>query len=327
MRAMLLRQQGQPLEAATLPDPTPGHGEVSIRIEACGVCRTDLHVVDGDLHQPNLPLVPGHEIVGRVEALGAGVDSLRIGQRVGVGWLGHTCGRCEYCEENRENLCDAPGFTGYTRNGGFAELTVAEARYAYPLPDGVAAEALAPWLCAGLIGWRSLVMAGEGRRLGIYGFGAAGHLILQVARWQGREAHVFTRPGDAAAQAFALSLGAASASDSDAPPPTPLDAAIIYAPVGDLVPVALRAVRKGGRVVCAGIHMSDIPSFPYRWLWEERRLVSVANLTRRDALDFLALAPRVGLEAQVTTYPLERANEALSDLRDGRLIGAAVLAP
>lgn len=327
MRAMLLRHQGHPLEAATLPDPAPGPGEVLIRVGACGVCRTDLHVVDGDLSSPTLPLVPGHEIVGRVLALGDGVDSLKVGQRVGVGWLGHTCQQCEYCADGRENLCDHPGFTGYTRNGGFAELALAEARFTYPLPDTGDDAEVAPLLCAGLIGWRSLVMAGAGHRLGIYGFGAAGHLILQVARWQGREVHAFTRAHDHAAQALALSLGAISVGASDQPSPVPLDAALIFAPVGELVPVALRSVRKGGRVVCAGIHMSDIPSFPYRWLWEERQLLSVANLTRQDAHDFLARVPTMGLHAQVTRYPLAHANQALSDLRDGRLIGAAVLIP
>ncbi|MCD7098292.1 zinc-dependent alcohol dehydrogenase family protein [Stenotrophomonas sp. MMGLT7] len=327
MKAMLLRQQGQPLEAAELPDPTPGPGEVLIEVAACGVCRTDLHVVDGDLHHPRLPLVPGHEIVGHVKALGEGVDTFQVGQRVGVGWLGHTCGHCEYCLEGRENLCDAPGFTGYTRNGGFAELTVAEARYTYPMPEGGDDAEMAPLLCAGLIGWRSLVISGEGKRLGFYGFGAAAHLIAQVARWQGRQVHAFTRPGDAAAQAFALSLGATSAGPSDVPSPQPLDAAIIFAPVGDLVPTALQSVRKGGRVVCAGIYMSDIPSFPYSLLWEERQLVSVANLTRKDAHDFLALVPEVGLRAKVTRYPLAQANQALADLREGRLTGAAVLVP
>lgn len=327
MKAMLLRQQGQPLEAAELPDPTPGPGEVLIEVAACGVCRTDLHVVDGDLHHPRLPLVPGHEIVGQVKALGEGVDTFQVGQRVGVGWLGHTCGHCEYCLEGRENLCDAPGFTGYTRNGGFAELTVAEARYTYPMPEGGDDAEMAPLLCAGLIGWRSLVIAGEGKRLGFYGFGAAAHLIAQVARWQGRQVHAFTRPGDAAAQAFALSLGATSAGPSDVPSPQPLDAAIIFAPVGNLVPTALQSVRKGGRVVCAGIYMSDIPSFPYSLLWEERQLVSVANLTRKDAHDFLALVPEVGLRAKVTRYPLAQANQALADLREGRLTGAAVLVP
>lgn len=324
---MLLRQQGQPLEAVEVPDPIPGPGEVRIRVGACGVCRTDLHVVDGDLHHPGLPLVPGHEIVGHVDALGPGVDTLAIGQRVGVGWLGHSCGHCDYCLEQRENLCDSPGFTGYTRNGGFAELAVAEARYTYPLPDGDDDAAFAPMLCAGLIGWRALVIAGDGRRLGLYGFGAAAHLILQVALQQGRRVHAFTRPGDAAAQRFALSLGATSAGPSDQPAPEPLDAALIFAPVGELVPLALRSLRKGGRVVCAGIHMSDIPSFPYAILWGERQVVSVANLTRKDAEDFLPQVPELGLHATVTRYPLEQANQALSDLREGRLVGAAVLVP
>lgn len=327
MKAMLLRRQGTPLEPVELPDPVPGPGEVLIQVGACGVCRTDLHVVDGDLHHPNLPLVPGHEIVGRIKALGAGVDTLRIGQRVGVGWLGHTCGHCQYCLEGRENLCDAPGFTGYTRNGGFAQLTVAEARYTYPMPeDGDDAE-MAPLLCAGLIGWRSLVIAGEGKRVGLYGFGAAAHLIAQVLHWQGREFYAFVRPGAEASAAFARSLGAADVEPSDRPSKHALDAAIIYAPVGPLVPVALRSVRKGARVVCAGIYMSDIPSFPYSILWEERQLVSVANLTRKDALDFLAIVPKAGLRAKVTRYPLEQANQALDDLRSGRLTGAAVLIP
>lgn len=324
---MLLRHQGRPLEAADWPDPVPGPGEVLIRVGACGVCRTDLHVIDGDLRHPLLPLIPGHEIVGRVQALGTDVASLRVGQRVGVGWLGHTCQHCEYCAEGRENLCDQPGFTGYSRHGGYAELAVAEARYTYPLPEAGGDAELAPMLCAGLIGWRALAMAGSGRRLGLYGFGAAGHLILQAARHQGREVHVFTRPGDATAQRFALSLGAASAGPSEQPSPRPLDAALIFAPVGELVPLALRAVRKGGRVVCAGIHMSDIPAFPYAWLWEERQIVSVANLTRQDAEDFLPRVPQMGLHATIVRYPLAQANQALDDLRAGRLSGAAVLVP
>lgn len=327
MRAMVLTQAGQPLRPVDFPDPEPGEGEVRIRISACGVCRTDLHVVDGELTHPRLPLVPGHEIVGVIDKAGAGVSHLRIGQRVGVGWLGHTCQHCAYCREGRENLCDDPLFTGYTRNGGFATHAIADARFTYPLGSvGTDAQA-APLLCAGLIGWRSLMMAGEGRRLGIYGFGAAGHIILQVARWQGREIFVFTRPGDQDAQDFARSLGAVWAGGSDEMPPERLDAALIYAPVGALVPAALKAVRKGGRVVCGGIHMSDIPSFPYRWLWEERQILSVANLTRRDAEEFLSLAPEIGIVAHVTTYPLEEANAALDDLRSGRLQGAAILIP
>ena len=327
MRAMLLDLPGTPLRAAELPDPEPGPGEVRIRVSACGVCRTDLHVVDGDLPPGPLPIVPGHEIVGRIDRLGDGVADFAVGQRVGVGWLGRTCRRCPYCREGRENLCNDPLFTGYTRHGGYATLAVADARYAFPLGEDGDDAATAPLLCAGLIGWRSLQMAGDGRRLGIYGFGAAGHIILQVARWQGREVHVFTRPGDDASQAFARSLGAAWAGPSDAAPPEPLDAAILYAPVGALVPAALRAVRKGGRVVCAGIHMSDIPAFPYRWLWEEREIRSVANLTRADATGFLAVAPGVGIRTRVTEYPLAAANAALDDLRSGRLQGAAVLRP
>ena len=327
MHAMQLSRPGGRLEPVERPDPLPGPGELGIRVVACGVCRTDLHVVDGDLPEPAMPIIPGHEIVGVVDRVGPGVDPARLGERVGVGWLGRACGACPYCREDRENLCDAPLFTGYTRDGGFASHTIADARYAYPLGSLGDDAAVAPLLCAGLIGWRSLKLAGEGRRLGLYGFGAAGHIILQVARWQGREVFAFTKPGDVAAQDFARSLGAAWAGSSEEAPPEPLDAAILYAPVGALVPQALKAVRKGGRVVCAGIHMSDIPSFPYRWLWEERHILSVANLTRADAAEFLALAPRVGIVPHVTTYPLAAANAALDDLRAGRLTGAAVLRP
>nr|WP_246463226.1 zinc-dependent alcohol dehydrogenase family protein [Nitrospirillum iridis] len=316
------------LTEMALPDPEPGAGEVRIAVRACGVCRTDLHMIDGELPPGGLPRIPGHEIVGVVDRVGEGVSDLGVGQRVGVGWLGHSCQRCPYCVSGHENLCDAPGFTGYTRDGGFATHMVAEARYVYPL-DGIDLDdaTVAPLLCAGLIGWRSLVMAGPHRKLGIYGFGAAGHIILQVACWQGAEVFVFTRPDDLAAQEFALSLGAVWAGSSDEPAPEPLDAAIIYAPVGALVPAALGAVRKGGRVVCAGIHMSDIPSFPYDLLWGERQLVSVANLTRADALDFLDIVPVAGVRPQVTTYPLTQANQAVADLRAGRVQGAAVLVP
>jgi propanol-preferring alcohol dehydrogenase len=324
---MVLRRPGERLELSELPEPEPGPGEVRLRVLACGVCRTDLHVVDGELPEPKLPLIPGHEIVGVVEALGPGVTALRIGQRVGVGWLARACHRCAYCLSCRENLCDEPLFTGYTRDGGYATKAIVDAGYAYRLGGQGEDASLAPLLCAGLIGWRSLSIAGEGDALGIYGFGAAGHIVLQAARWQGRRVHVFTRPGDEQGQRFALSLGAASACGSDEAPPEPLDAAIIYAPAGELVPAALKAVRKGGRVVCAGIHMSDIPSFPYRILWEERQLVSVANLTRKDAVEFLKIAPEASIETHVTVYPLEQANRALDDLRAGRLQGAAVLAP
>jgi propanol-preferring alcohol dehydrogenase len=327
MHAMLLRQIGRPLELEERPDPAPGPGEVRLRVSACAVCRTDLHVVDGDLINPKLPLIPGHEIVGEVEALGPGVESLALGMRVGVPWLGRTCGACSYCAEGRENLCDDPQFTGYTRDGGFATHAIADAAYCFPMPDASDAVAAAPLLCAGLIGWRSLTMAGEGRRVGLYGFGAAAHIIAQVLVWQGREVFAFTRRGDTAAQDLARSLGAAWAGGSDETPPLPLDCAIIFAPVGDLVPLALRVVRKGGRVVCGGIHMSDIPRFPYRILWGERQLVSVANLTRKDAVDFLAIAPKVGIRTHTRSYPLTAANDALSDLRDGRLQGAAVLVP
>ncbi|HUI98500.1 MAG TPA: zinc-dependent alcohol dehydrogenase family protein [Xanthobacteraceae bacterium] len=327
MRAMVFEQPGTPLVMRERPLPVPGPGEVLVEIAACGVCRTDLHVVDGDLPDIRFPIVPGHEIVGRVAATGAGVADLGEGRRVGVPWLGATCGICPYCRDGRENLCDAPVFTGYTRDGGYATHAVADARYCFALPEAGDAAALAPLLCAGLIGWRSYRMAGEGAALGIYGFGAAAHILAQVAAWQGRRVHAFTRAGDIAAQAFARSLGAVWAGGSDEMPPEPLDAAIIFAPVGALVPAALRAVKKGGRVVCGGIHMSDIPSFPYRILWEERQVVSVANLTRADAHEFLAIAPQAGVQTEVVRYPLARANDALADLRSGRLQGAAVLIP
>lgn len=327
MRAMLLEQVGRPLRLRELPVPQPGPAELRVRVAACGVCRTDLHVVDGELPAVPLPVIPGHEIVGYVDALGAGVEGFALGQRVGVPWLGHTCGHCQPCARDQENLCDAPQFTGYTRPGGYAEYVVADARFTFALGEAGDDAELAPLLCAGLIGWRSLVKAGDGRRLGLYGFGAAAHIVLQVARWQGREVYAFSRPGDHAAEAFARSLGAVWAGPSDQAPPQPLDAAIIYAPAGELVPAALRAVRKGGRVVCAGIHMSDIPSFPYSILWGERELVSVANLTRRDGLEFFPVAARAGVRTEVQRYPLEQANQALDDLRHGRFQGAAVLVP
>jgi alcohol dehydrogenase, propanol-preferring len=326
MRAMVLRRLGERLAMEERPEPQPGPGQIRIRIEACGVCRTDLHVVDGELPDPKLPIVPGHEIVGRVEAAGEGVD-LKIGARVGIAWLAHTDGTCPYCKAERENLCDHPLFTGYTRDGGYATHTIAEAAFVFPLTDDLDPVATAPLLCAGLIGWRSLKMAGDGRTVGIYGFGAAAHIISQVCRWQGRRVFAFTRPGDAAGQAFARSMGAEWAGGSDEEPPEPLDAAILFAPVGGLVPSALAAVRKGGRVVCGGIHMSDIPSFPYRLLWEERSVASVANLTRADGREFLALATEAKVRTTTTPYPLAKANEALDDLRKGRLEGAAVLTP
>lgn len=326
-RAMVLHPGARRLRDERVALPPPGPGQVLIDVEACGVCRTDLHVVDGDLPDPVLPLIPGHEIVGRVLECGPGGDGLAPGERVGVPWLGRTCGACPYCRDGRENLCDDPGFTGYTLNGGFAERCVADARYVFPLPADGDPVALAPLLCAGLIGYRSLRMAGEGRRLGLYGFGAAAHILAQVAAWQGREVHAFTRPGDAAAQAFARRTGVTWAGGSDEAPPVPLDAAILFAPVGALVPAALRAVRKGGRVVCGGIHMSDIPSFPYADLWGERQVVSVANLTRRDGEDFFPLAEEAGVRTTTTAYSLSRANDALDDLRAGRVEGAAVLVP
>lgn len=327
MRAMVLDRPKTPLVLRERPVPQPAAGEILIEVAACGVCRTDLHVVDGELPHPKLPIVPGHEIVGRVAALGSGVTSFALGACVGVPWLGAACGVCPYCRSGRENLCDAPVFTGYTRDGGYATHTLANARFCFPLPDAFDAAEMAPLLCAGLIGWRSYRMAGEGEALGLYGFGAAAHILAQVAVWQGRRVYAFTRSGDAAAQDFARSLGAVWAGGSDEMPPEPLDAAIIFAPVGALVPAALATVKKGGRVVCGGIHMSDIPSFPYRLLWEERQLLSVANLTRRDAYEFLAIAPRAGIKMQVTRYPLEQANTALGDLRHGRFEGAAVLIP
>ena len=327
MRAMVLSRPGMPLELVERPDPEPGPGQAVLKVLACGVCRTDLHVVDGELTHPKLPITPGHEIVGVVEKLGHGVRSLKVGQRVGVGWLWRACHTCEFCRSGRENLCDQPEFTGYTRDGGFATHVLVDADYAYALDGRAEPPAEAPLLCAGLIGRRSLVIAGEGRALGLYGFGAAGHIVSQVARWQGRKVFAFTRPGDTASQDFARSLGADWAGGSDEAPPELLDAAIIYAPAGELVPAALKALKKGGRVVCAGIHMSDIPSFPYDWLWEERQVVSVANLTREDAYAFLKVAPEAGVITHVTTYPLEQANQALDDLRAGRLEGAAVLVP
>ena len=327
MHAMLLKKTGTALEWTELADPQPGPGEIRVKVAACGVCRTDLHVVDGELPNPKVPIIPGHEIVGRIDLLGAGVEGLRVGERVGVPWLGHTCGVCSYCVGGQENLCDHPLFNGYTHDGGYSTAMIADARFAFPLGEAGTDVSLAPLLCAGLIGWRSLAIAGVGKKLGLYGFGAAAHIVAQVAKWQGRSVFAFTRPGDLTTQVFAGSLGAAWAGGSDEMPPERLDAAIIFATVGELVPLALKAVRKGGRVVCAGIHMSDIPSFPYSLLWEERQVVSVANLTRQDGLDFLRLAPEIGIITATTRYPLDQANQALADLRAGRFDGAAVLVP
>lgn len=324
-RAMMLTAYGQPLVMRERPMPVPGPGEIRLRVSACGICRTDLHVVDGELPHMPLPIIPGHEIVGYVDALGPGVDGIEPNQRIGVPWLGSTCGQCAYCRSGHENLCDRPRFTGYTRDGGYATHAIADARYAFALAGAKHDVDLAPLLCAGLIGWRSLRMSGDAERLGLYGFGAAAHIIAQVARWEGRRIFAFTRVGDTESQSFARRLGAEWAGGSDETPPELLDAAIIYAPNGDLIPLALKAVRKGGRVICAGIHMSDIPSFPYKLLWEERQIVSVANLTREDGEHFLRLASQIGIETQVSPYPLADANRALADLRQGRLIGAAVL--
>ena len=325
MRAMVFEKAGQPLRKAELPIPKPGPGQVLIRVRACAVCRTDLHIVDGELAQPKLPLIPGHEIVGIIEKKGEGADRFDIGDRVGIPWLGWTCGECAYCLWGRENLCDKARFTGYTIDGGYADYTVADQRFCFSIPDFYGDAEAAPLLCAGLIGYRSLVRAGDGKRLGIYGFGAAAHIVAQVALYQNREIYAFTRPGDKEAEKFALDLGAVWAGGSNELPPVKLDAAIIFAPVGALVPQALRAVGKGGKVVCGGIHMTDIPSFPYEILWEERSLCSVANLTRRDGEEFLTLAPRVPVRAEVQTFPLEEANEALARLRSGKIQGAAVL--
>jgi propanol-preferring alcohol dehydrogenase len=327
MQAMVLERAGTQLQAASLQVAEPGQGEILIKVAACGVCRTDLHIFDGELSQPKLPLMLGHEIVGHVTALGPGVVDFAIGDRVGVPWLGFTDGTCPYCRRGEENLCDNPRFTGYQIDGGYAQYTVADARYAFKLPDVYSNAEAAPLLCAGLIGYRSLKLAGDPHRLGIYGFGAAAHIVAQVARAQGREVYAFTRPGDNQAQDFALSLGAVWAGGSDQAPPQALDAAIIFAPVGALVPTALKAVRKGGVVVCGGIHMSDIPSFPYDILWEERVLRSVANLTRADAREFLALAPKLLVKTRVVPMPLTAANQALERLRRGELTGAAVLIP
>jgi propanol-preferring alcohol dehydrogenase len=327
MHAMLLERPREPLRAADLADPAPGSGQVRVRVRACGVCRTDLHIYDGELSEPKLPLILGHEIIGVIEESGPGAHRFSRGDRVGIPWLGWTDGVCRYCRSGRENLCDRARFTGYHIDGGYAELTVADEAYCFPVPTAYSDAAAAPLMCAGLIGYRSLRMAGDAERLGIYGFGAAAHIIAQVARHQGRRVFAFTRAGDTAGQAFAREMGALWAGDSTAAPPEELDAAIIFAPVGELVPVALRALAKGGDVVSGGIHMSDIPSFPYDLLWGERRVCSVANLTRLDAEEFLALAPAVPVKTEVTTYPLAQANAALAEMRAGTIRGAAVLIP
>lgn len=325
MRAMLLHRPGTLLQEEEVPVPAVGPDQMLLRVLACGVCRTDLHVIDGELTQPKLPIIPGHEIVGTVTARGERVERFNVGDRVGVPWLGTTCGQCRYCQSGRENLCDRARFTGYQIDGGYAEFAVADQRYCFSLPENYSPAETAPLLCAGLIGYRSLVIAGEGRRLGIYGFGAAAHIVAQVARYQGRQVFAFTRPGDTEAQQFARELGAVWAGDSGSMPPDELDAAILFAPVGSLVPAALRVVAKGGTVVCGGIHMSDIPAFPYRLLWGERTIRSVANLTRRDGEEFLALAPRVPVKTQVQPFPLREANDAIRRLRAGQIKGAAVL--
>jgi propanol-preferring alcohol dehydrogenase len=327
MKAMILDAPRTKLREVDLPAPAPTSEQVLIRVEACGVCRTDLHVLDGELTEPKLPLILGHEIVGVVEAKGDRVERFVIGDRVGVPWVGYTCGVCGYCRSGRENLCDQARFTGYQIDGGYAEFTNANQRFCFPIPEACGVAEAAPLLCAGLIGYRSLIMAGKADRLGIYGFGAAAHIVIQVALHQGRRVFGFTRPGDLSVQQFARTLGAGWAGDSDKLPPEELDAAIIFAPAGELIPAALRAVAKGGTVVCGGIHMSDIPSFPYRILWEERSVVSVANLTRADGHEFLALAPRAKVRTTTRPYKLDKANEALDDLRAGRLEGAAVIVP
>ena len=324
---MVFEKAGLPLSLREIPQPKPMPGEVLIRVRACAVCRTDLHVVDGELPNPKLPLVPGHEIVGTVVEAGSGANWFSIGARVGVPWLGWTCGECAYCLSERENLCDRARFTGYTLDGGYAEYVVADERFCFPIPQNSSDAEAAPLLCAGLIGYRSLAKTGGAKRVGLYGFGAAAHIITQVARYQGRQIYAFTRPGDFEGQQFAKSLGAVWAGDSETLPPEPLDAAIIFAPAGELIPRALRAVNKGGVVVCGGIHMSDIPSFPYDSLWNERSICSVANLTRRDGKEFFLLAPRIPVKTTVLTFPMEEANEALARLRQGKIKGAAVLMP
>jgi len=325
MRAMILDTPGKPLRVANLPIPTPNPQQVLIRIRACGICRTDLHIVDGELKQPKLPLVPGHQIVGIIAEVGEQVEQFKVGDRVGVPWLGHTCHHCRYCLSGKENLCDYAQFTGYQIDGGYAEYTVADARFCFPIPPDYPDLQAAPLLCAGLIGYRAYRMTGNAQKLGFYGFGAAAHILIQLARYQGREVYAFTREGDSKGQEFARQLGAVWASSSEELPPEPLDAAIIFAPIGALVPAALRAVAKGGVVVCAGIHMSDIPSFPYHILWEERVVRSVANLTRRDGEEFLTLAPQVPIHTEVNLFPLVKANDALDALRSGKINGAAVL--
>lgn len=326
MQAMQCDAPGQPLRAVTRPVPVPSAREVVLQVSACGICRTDLHVIDGEI-PARYPIIPGHEIVGRVVAVGTAAKGFAPGERVGVPWLGHSCGICPYCRAGRENLCDDPDFTGCTRDGGFASHVAADARYCFSIPEGFSAVEAAPLLCAGLIGWRALRLAGEGGRIGLYGFGAAAHILAQVARWQGREVYAFTKPGDIEVQDFARSLGCVWAGSSDEMPPVPLDAALIFAPVGALVPAALKAIRKGGRVVCAGIHMSDIPAFPYADLWGERTILSVANLTRADGVSFFDVVARSGIRTITESFALDQANDALSQVRDGRVVGAAVLVP
>lgn len=327
MKAMVLDSANSPLRLAELPMPVPKENEVLLKVHACGVCRTDLHVLDGELANPKYPLILGHEIVGVVVDKGQKVEQFTIGQRLGVPWLGHTCGQCRYCKTSHENLCDNALFTGYTLNGGYAEYTVADERYCFPIPESYSDAEAAPLLCAGLIGYRALMAAGDAQRLGIYGFGAAAHIIAQVAHHQGRKIFAFTKPGDIAGQQFAIALGATWAGDSNIQPPEEMDAAIIFAPLGALIPQALRHTAKGGIVVCAGIHMSDIPQFPYSTLWGERTVRSIANLTRQDGEEFLALAPKIGIHTEVETFPLSSANEALELLRQGKIRGAAVLLP
>ncbi len=327
MKAMILKEPETPLHLSDIPIPEPKANEVLLKVLACGVCRTDLHIIDGDLRNPNLPLIPGHQIVGVVQKRGSDVTRFEEGDRVGVPWLGETCGTCRFCKNGQENLCENPVFTGYTRDGGFAQFTTANEQFCFAIPQGYPDIQAAPLLCAGLIGYRAYRFTGEAHRLGLYGFGSAAHILCQVAVYQGREVVAFTRPGDAEGQAFARSLGATWAGGSDQMPPKPLDAAIIFAPVGELVPLALKAIISGGNVICAGIHMSDIPSFPYAILWEERSIKSVANLTRQDGEEFLKLAPDVPVQTEVTTYPLSKTNQALEDLRNGKFDGSAVVLP